>query len=160
MPLPPRQFYVDLALKAWLNSDKRKGKVRLTQKSLMTTFQRFKDELNLDPVQLLFDARRTQNPTPILKVLDLFETRLIEKGLKQSTARQYVANMRGFFSANRFPLSNKAQRRYQTLWGKSQPQRVIEETPLVPPFPSELAPEPIGIVPTGEFWNSVEGVHP
>ena len=126
----------------------------------MTTFQRFKDELNLDPVQLLFDARQTQNPTPILEALDLFETRIIEKGLKPSTASQYVANMRGFYTANRFPLSSRAQRRYQSLWGKSQPQRVIEQTALVPPFPSELTPEPIGIVPTGEFWNSVEGVKP
>lgn len=94
-----RQFYVNLALNNWLNRHSEKA-----QASLVSVFTKFKDELQLDPYELLFEARRIQSVDRIISALSRFYSRLIALGLTEESAKQYCIVVRGFFLANRIAL--------------------------------------------------------
>jgi len=75
-----------------------------TWASAQTVFEMFKTEMLLDPYQLLYEARRTQNPDSILNALSRFYDRCINRGLSPASAREYVILMRSFYKANRVRL--------------------------------------------------------
>ena len=57
-----------------------------------------------DPIELLFEARRSQDTAMIESALSRFYFRCLARGVSESSAWQYVIILRGFFKANRVPL--------------------------------------------------------
>jgi len=94
-----RQQFVQLAIDLW-----KKHLSKKTWRDAQTVFRCFKQETNLDLVELLFQARRTQNTQAIENALNAFYMSLVARGLTPDSAWQYCIVLRGFFKANRLPL--------------------------------------------------------
>jgi hypothetical protein len=94
-----KQHYTDLIFKRWhrnLSAD--------TLAIAQSIYARFKDEMYVDPVDLVFEALRSQDSQRIVNLISRFYERLVLDGLREDSAWQYCVTMRGFFKANRISL--------------------------------------------------------
>jgi hypothetical protein len=114
-----RKEFATAAMNSWLNK-----KSLEAFRVCHTVLKKFKVETGLDPVDLLLEARRTQDPKPILDVLDHFYDRLIQRGLREQSANQYVIIIREFFLKNGMKLPRIPFARWESkrLVGLDTPQ--------------------------------------
>jgi hypothetical protein len=103
--LDPQRFR-DLAMNLWLDS------LGADSRAVAEAALRiFNQEIGLDLVDLLWEARRTQDTHRIQSVLIRFYDRCLALGLKESTAWEYCKKLRLFFLKNRIPLHKKLERK-------------------------------------------------
>jgi len=94
-----KQWFRDLAMDTWIQSLN-----PTTQRTAQYIFNQFKEEMILDPVQMAFESRRSQDTRLIESALSRFYFRCLARGLSEASAWQYVIILRGFFKGNRVPL--------------------------------------------------------
>jgi len=94
-----REQFAHLAIDRWLA-----GLSSSTISARYSAFRAFRKRTGLDPVDLLFQSRRTQNPDPIIVALRHFHESLIADGYDQKSSEMYFNAVLSFFTANRAPM--------------------------------------------------------
>jgi hypothetical protein len=101
------QPYRELAMSMWLKDLGPYSKT--ASETAWIAFKRMMPEL--DPVDLLWEARRTQDTQRIQSVMIRFYDRCLARGLEESTSWEYTKRMRLFFTRNRIPLPLRLKRK-------------------------------------------------
>lgn len=102
-----KQHYANLAMDTWLGNLQ-----STTQPGALIAFQQFKDELHVDPVEMMFESRRTQETRFVEEALERFHTRLVLRGLSDGSAKTYCNLLRNFFVVNRIPIKKRRNLSY------------------------------------------------
>jgi hypothetical protein len=100
------QPYRELALQLWLKDLGEDARIAAN-----AALHIFNEEMAVDLVDLLWEARRTQDTHRIQSVLIRYYDRCLALGLEESTAWQYCGKLKMFFVKNRIPLRIKIARK-------------------------------------------------